>query len=93
LHPGGEPVDQDRLAGVGHLGQALAKVGEGHHERAVRLAQAERGQFAEQQVEAVAHLGLGDADHAGGASVRQPVEDDRGDGVHADLQGQRRVAA
>jgi hypothetical protein len=78
---------------VGHLGQAVAKVSEGHQEHAVRLAQAERGQLAEQQVQAVAHLGLGDADHAGGAAVRQPVEDDRGDGVQADLQGQRRVAA
>jgi len=45
------------------------------------------------QVQAVAHLGLGDADHPAGAPVRQPVEDDRRDRVQADLQGQRRVAA
>jgi hypothetical protein len=36
---------------------------------------------------------LQDADHAAGASVRQPVEDDRGDRVQADLQDKRPGAA
>jgi len=37
----------------------------------------------------VADLGLGDPDRAAGAPVRQPVQDDRGGGVQADLQRQR----
>jgi catechol 2,3-dioxygenase-like lactoylglutathione lyase family enzyme len=47
---------------------------------------AEVGQRAQQQVQAVADLGLGDPDHAAGAPVRQPVQQHRSDGVQADLQ-------
>jgi pimeloyl-ACP methyl ester carboxylesterase len=38
-------------------------------------------------------LGLGDADHAAGAPVRQSVQQHRGDRTQADLQRQRRGAA
>jgi hypothetical protein len=93
LHPGGEPVDAHRLAGLGHLHQVVTQVGEGGDERAVGLAVSEGGQATQQQVQAVAHLGLGDPDHPAGAPVRQPVQHDRRHGIQADLQGQRRVAA
>jgi hypothetical protein len=43
--------------------------------------------------EAVAHLGLGDPDHAASTAVRQPVQQHGGDGVQAHLQRQRRGAA
>jgi hypothetical protein len=52
---------------------------------AVGLAEPHRGKLAKQQVQAVAHLGLGDADHAASAPVRQPVQQHRGDRVQADL--------
>jgi Glycosyl hydrolase family 1 len=41
----------------------------------------------------VADLGRGDSDHPAGASVRQPVQQHRRDGVQAHLQGERRGAA
>jgi hypothetical protein len=85
LHPGREPVNQDRLAGGGHLPQALAQVGKGGDERPVGLAVRERGEPREQQIHAVADLGLGDPDHP-------TVQQDRGDGVQADRQGERWVA-
>jgi hypothetical protein len=37
-------------------------------------------------------LGLGDADRSPGAAVRQPVEDDRPDGIQGDPQRQQRGA-
>jgi hypothetical protein len=92
-HPGSEPVDAGCLADLGHLPKALAEVLKGHHERAVGLAVPEVGQLAHEQVHAVAHLSLGDPDHAASTAVRQPVEDNGGHGVQADLQGQRRGAA
>jgi hypothetical protein len=91
LHPGGQPIHHDRLAGCGYLGKPLAQVGQGGDEGAVGLAVPHGRQRAKQQVEAVADLGLGDADHAAGAPVRQPVQDDRPNGVQADLQRQRWV--
>ncbi len=93
LHPGGEPVDAYRLAGACHFHQPLAQVGQGGDEGPVGLAVAEGGQWTKQQVQAVADLGLGDPHHAAGPPVRQPVQHDRGDGVQADLQAKRRVAA
>jgi hypothetical protein len=92
LHPGRQPVHAHRLAGLGHLRKAIAEVGEGSDEGAVGLAVPEGGQGAQQQVQAVAHLGLGYPDRPTGTSVRQTVQDDRPNGVQADLQGQRRVA-
>jgi len=93
LHPGRQPVNNDRLAGTCHLHQQFAQVVEAGDERAVGLAEPQRGQFAQQQVQAVADLGLGDADHATSAPVRQPVQQHRPDRVQADLQRQRRGAA
>jgi hypothetical protein len=58
---------------------------EGGDEGPVGLAEAEVAKRAEQQVQAVADLGLGDPDRAGGAPVRQPVPQHRGHGVQADL--------
>jgi hypothetical protein len=92
LHPGRQPVNQDRLAGSGHLPKALAQVRKGGDERPVRLAVPERGEPGEQQIHAVADLGLGDPDHPTGPPVGQSIQQDRGDGVQADLQGQRWVA-
>src|SRR5215216_1129577 len=86
LHPGRQPVHADRLAGLGHLRQQFAQLVEAGDEAAVGLAVPHGSQRAEQQVQAVADLGLGDPDRAAGAPVRQPVQDDRGDGVQADLQ-------
>jgi hypothetical protein len=54
----------------------------------VGLAEAELAKRAEQQVQAVADLGLEDADRPAGASVRQSVQQHGGDGVQADLQRQ-----
>jgi hypothetical protein len=71
----------------------VAQVVEGGDEGAIGLAEAEGAKLTEQQVQAVADLGLGDADHAPGAPVRQPVQQHRGDRVQADLQRQRRGAA
>jgi hypothetical protein len=93
LHPGRQPINHDRLAGSCHLHQQPAQVVEGGDEGAVGLAEAEGAQRAEQQVQAVADLGLGDTDHAAGAPIRQPVQQHRGDRVQADLQRQRRGAA
>ena len=93
LHPGREPVDAHRLAGRGHLLQAVVQVGQGRDEGPVGLAEPERYQFGEQQVQALADLGLGDPDHPTGPPVRQPVQHDSADGVQADLQAQWRVAA
>jgi hypothetical protein len=93
LHPGRQPVHHDRLAGTRHLYQHLAQVIGGGDEAAVGLAEAKGAQRAQQQVEAVADLGLGDPDHVASAPVRQPVEEYRGDGVQPDLQGQRRGTA
>ena len=45
---------------MAHLRKVLAQVGEGGDKGPVGLAVAERGQRAQQQVEAVADLGLGD---------------------------------
>jgi hypothetical protein len=90
LHLGGQPVEHDCLAGAGHLRKPLAELVQGGDEAAIGLAEPER---AEQQVQAVADLGLGDADHATGAAVRQPVQQHRSNRVQADLQSQRRAAA
>jgi hypothetical protein len=73
--------------------QATGQARPGCDEAAVGLAEPQRGQLAQQQVHAVAHFGLGDADRAAGAAVRQPVQQHRPDGVQADLQRQRRGAA
>jgi len=78
---------------VGHLLKQLAELRKGGDERPVGLAVPEFGQLGEQQVHAVADLGLGDPHRPAGAPVRQPVQDHRGDGVQADLQRQWRVAA
>jgi hypothetical protein len=93
LHPGGQPVHADRLAGARHLHQQRTQVIEGGDEGAVGLAEAEGGQLTQQQVQAVADLGLGDADRPGGAPVRQPVQQHGGDRVQADRQRQWRGAA
>jgi hypothetical protein len=93
LHPSGQAIHHDRLADLGHLLQPLAKLLEAGNEGGVGLAEAEGAQRAEQQVHAVADLGLGDADRPAGAPVRQPVEQHGGDGVQADLQRQRPGAA
>jgi hypothetical protein len=92
LYPGGQPVHHDRLAGCGHLGKPLAQVIKGGDEGPVGLAVPQRGKRAQQQVHAVADLGLGDADRPPSAPVRQPVQNDRRNGVQADLQRQRRRA-
>jgi hypothetical protein len=92
LHPGGQPVQAHRLAGTAHLRKPLAQFVEAGDEDSVGLTEPERAKRAKQQVQAVADLGLGDADHAAGAPVRQPVEDDGGDGVQAHLQGERQGA-
>jgi hypothetical protein len=55
---GGQPVHADRLAGCGHLRKPLAKVVQAGDEGPVGLAEAEGGQQAQQQVQAVADLGL-----------------------------------
>ncbi len=93
LHPGGQPVHHHGLAGGGHLCKPLAQVVEAGDEAAIGLAVPHGGQRAKQQVQAVADLGLGDPNRPPGAPVRQPVQDDRGDGVQADLQRQWRGAA
>ena len=93
LHPGGQPVHAHRLADLGHLPKALLQLVQGGDEGAVRLAEAERAKLAKQQVHAVAHLGLGDPDRSAGTAVGQPLQDDRGYRVQADLQRQRRGAA
>jgi hypothetical protein len=93
LHPGRQLIHHDGLAAAGNLGQQLAQVIEAGDEGAVGLAVPQRGQGTKQQVQAVAHLGLGDPDHAAGASVRQPVQQHRGNRVQADLQAKRRGAA
>jgi hypothetical protein len=92
LYPGGQPVHHDRLAGCGHLGKPLAQVIKGGDEGPVGLAVPQRGKRAQQQVHAVADLGLGDTDRPASAPVRQPVQNDRRNGVEADLQRQRRRA-
>jgi hypothetical protein len=89
LHPGGQPFHADRLADLGHLPKPLAQVGQAGDEGAVGLAEAQGAKRAKQQVQAVTDLGLGDADHAAGAPVRQPVQQHRDDRVQADLQRQR----
>ena len=93
LHPDAQPVHPHRLAGFGHLLKQRAQVLEGGDKRAVGLAEPQAGQRAEQQVQAVADLGLGDPDRPARAPVRQPVQDDRPDRVQAHLQRQRRGAA
>src|SRR6266542_3764002 len=71
LHAGGEPVHADCLAGAGHLPKQFAQVVQGGDAGAVGLAEPERAKRAEQQVQAVADLGLGDPDRPAGAPVRQ----------------------
>jgi hypothetical protein len=93
LHAGGEPIERDPLATAGHLLQALAQVGQGGDEGVVGLAQPEFDQLGQQQVHAVADLGLGDPYGPAGPPVRQPVQQYRAHGVQADLQGKRRGAA
>jgi hypothetical protein len=92
LHPGRQPVHAHRLAGLGHLRQQRTQVVQGGDKAAVGLAEAQRAKLAKQQVQAIAHLGLGDPDRSAGTPVRQPVQQHGGDGVQADLQGQRRGA-
>jgi hypothetical protein len=89
LHPRGQPVDQDRLAGLGHLRQPQAQVVQAGDEGPIGLADAERDQLAQQHVQAVADLALADPDHATRPPVGQPVEDDRPDRVQPDLQRDR----
>ena len=89
----GEPVERDPLAAAGHLLQALAQVGQGGDEGVVGLAQPEFDQLGQQQVHAVADLGLGDPYGPAGPPVRQPVQQYRAHGVQADLHGKRRGAA
>jgi hypothetical protein len=93
LYPGGQPVQTDRLAGLGHLRKPAAKLVQAGDEGPVGLAEAEVAKRAEQQVHAVADLGLGDPHRPSGAPVRQPVQQHRSDRVQADLQRQRRGAA
>jgi hypothetical protein len=62
LHPGGQPVYHDRLAGLGHLRKPVAQVIEAGDEAPVGLAVPQRGKRTKQQVHAVANLGLGDPD-------------------------------
>src|SRR5512132_1210165 len=69
LHPGGQPVHAHRLAGGSHFCQQLAQVIKGGDEGAVGLTEPQRTQGAEQQVQAVADLGLGDPHHAAGARL------------------------
>jgi hypothetical protein len=57
-HPGGQPVHHDRLADLGHLRKPLAQVSQAGDEGAVGLAVPHGGKLAEQQVQAVADLGL-----------------------------------
>ncbi len=90
LHPGGKPVDAHRPTGGGHLHQPIAQISQAGGERAIGLAHPERGQFAQQQGDAVADLGLGDPHHPAGPPVRQPVQHNRTDRVQTDLQRQRR---
>ena len=71
----------------------MAQVVEGGDEGAVGLAEAKGAKLTEQQVQAVTDLGLGDPDRPSGAPVGQPVQDDRPNGVQADLQRQRWGAA
>jgi hypothetical protein len=85
LHSGGQPVDHDRLAGCSHLHQQFAQVVEGGDEGAVGLAEPHGGKLAQQQVQAIADLGLGNPDHAPGAPVRQPIQQHGGDRVQANL--------
>ena len=68
--PGRQPVNHDRLAGSGHLPTALAQVRKGGDERPVGLAVPECGEPGEQQIHAVADLGLGDLDHPTGRPAR-----------------------
>src|SRR6266700_5938600 len=51
LHPGGQPVQADRLAGAGHLPKPLAQVVQAGDEAAVGLAVPQRGQFGQQEVQ------------------------------------------
>jgi hypothetical protein len=93
LHPRAQPVQAHRLADLGHLPKPVAQLVQGGDEGTVGLAIPQGGQRAKQQVQAVADLGLGDPHRPPGAPVRQPVKNDRGDGVQADLQRQWRGAA
>jgi len=86
LHAGAQAVHQRRLAGGPHLPKQLAELLHGGDEAAVGLAEPKGGKPAEQQIQAVADLGLGDPDRAAGTAVRQPVQQDRPDRVQADLQ-------
>ena len=87
------PVQAHRLAGLGHLPKPVAQLIEAGDEGPVGLVEAEVAKRAKQQVQAVADLGLGDPHRSSGAPVRQPVQDDRSDGVQADRQRQWRGGA
>jgi hypothetical protein len=69
LHSDGQPVQAHRLAGASHLRKPPAQVVEAGDEGAVGLTEPERTKRAEQQVQAIADLGLGDPDHPAGAPV------------------------
>ncbi len=90
--PGWPARPRTPLTALGHLRQALLQAAERGDEGAVGLAEPNGGQLGEQQVHAVADLGPEDPDHAS-APVRQPIEDDRPNGIQADLQRQRRGSA
>jgi hypothetical protein len=93
LQAGRQPIHAHRLADLGHLRQPFPLL-EGGHERPIGLAQPQRGQLAQlaqQQVQAIADLGLADPDRPGGTPVGQPVQHHRTQGVQPDLQRQRRV--
>jgi hypothetical protein len=88
--PGRPPAPPHRR---GPSPKASGHAGRGGDAAAVGLAEPQRCQGAEQQVQAVADLGLGDADHPAGTAIRQPIQQHRGDRVQADLQRQRPGAA
>jgi hypothetical protein len=74
LHPGGQPVQADRLAGACHLRKPVAQVVQAGDEGAVGLAVPEGGQRARQQVQAVRRPRSWRSDRPPGTPVRQPSE-------------------
>ena len=87
LHPGGQPVHHDRLAGTCHLRKPAAQVIQAGDEAAVGLAGPQRGRLGRRQVEAVADLGLGDPDHAASTAVRPRVRQHGGDASRRTTSG------
>jgi hypothetical protein len=79
LHPGGKPVDAHRLTGGGHLHQPIAQISQAGDERAIGLAHPERGQFAQQQCDAVLRKLIW-SESRPEASVRRAIRGVRGRG-------------